>query len=348
MPTTTVYAAVYNSGDSPSDYSKGCDYTSKSYACNSGDMTTSHRSGPPMCIAGKKKNFCLKPNSPNTVYDKGDSTGIPCGNFGGKLVGTPVFLDGHSTALLQCTYNVDDKLLQDMSQDAISNTAGYNGFSIYQQLLGGMQTDGLNVQGYCDDNSNYFKKINTKTSQTCQNYLDNDLKSIEYCKKNPTDAFCSCYNIAQGLDFCKQNPNYPGCVEVLKGYKAFTDSGARVQFETTCYAPGVCSKTGVFRPKNVEDCNTSPQFCTQFINLTDAQITGDATITASCKQQQTKTDEQKSKDDEAKAPQDTGAPSPPPPTGDQKTTTPPQRTNTLWVLLISLAMLGIALVLFNI
>ena len=359
MPTT-VYAAVFNSGDTPSDYTRGCNYKSSHYGCHDGDMTVSHHSGEPKCLAGKKKNYCLQPNSKNTKYNTNFAPGIPCGDFGGKLAETPVFVGGHSVQLLKCKYNVDEKLLQDMSKDAIANQAGYNGVTIYQQLLSGMNTDGLNVSGYCDDNSNYLKEINIKTNQTCKDVLDNDLKSIEFCKKNPTNAFCACYNIAQGLDFCKKNPKYPGCTKVMDGYNMFTKSGATIELATTCYAPDVCSATNVYKPDNIDACKISPQFCTQINNLSNVEIQGNASVASSCKQQQTNSDEKKSKDDDPKQPTDPGVPpasqptdnpkpddpQPPDPTDDSSSATPPGDGDGKKSSLSPLTIVGIILLIF--
>ena len=138
-----------------------------------------------------------------------------------------------------------------------------------QDVLGGNATHGV----YGDVLKDYCARPGKITSyQACKNLNKGDYQRLAaaHCVANPTDSFCSCYNIMN--DVCKSNSSAAGCAEKKNKFDklvAGTPEGQKQLWSglEKCFG-GVCSGAGKYLPPGHDlRCNSSVNVCVQNVEV---------------------------------------------------------------------------------
>jgi len=130
--------------------------------------------------------------------------------------------------------------------------------------------------------TNHCKKGANITTGQCGKLNDNVRKSIyeDFCKGNPTNEKCSCYNVTRFDQVCKNNPSAAGCVRANTIYNTFVELGGdpgAAKLMMPCGEPCVGDK---YQPDGWDaNCKTSINNCIQ--NITAGNVDG-SRISAAC------------------------------------------------------------------
>ncbi len=136
-------------------------------------------------------------------------------------------------------------------------------------VLGGAATHGV----YGDVLKAYCARPGKIISyQNCKNLNEGDYQrfAAAHCAANPSDSFCSCYNIMN--DVCKSNSNAAGCAEKRNKFDklvAGTPDGQKQVWSglEKCFG-GVCSGAGKYLPPGHDlRCNSSVNVCVQNVEV---------------------------------------------------------------------------------
>jgi hypothetical protein len=149
------------------------------------------------------------------------------------------------------------------------------------------------VNEYCSEIKNFPEQIGG--GQTCADRVDNSVRSewclldkervktdskcnkeqlgtayesmaSKFCKKNPTDKWCSCYNLKNKV--CFEDSTAIGCkyYKQLDDNKTYFKDGYSILRENAHCRPNAC-KDG-YVPENVtSDCKNSYEFCGKDMNI---------------------------------------------------------------------------------
>jgi len=129
-------------------------------------------------------------------------------------------------------------------------------------------TDGSKASSWCltgdrmKSESGSCNKTNLKSSY--------DYTAKNYCKKNPQDKWCKCYNVSSGV--CYSNENAYGCKEAIgnlkKNKKMFKDGYDILMANAHCRL-GVCDRPEFrYVPRGaLNSCKNSYRFCDQDIDI---------------------------------------------------------------------------------
>ena len=270
--------------------------------------------------AGKVKtkhyrfSACLKPNSSKSQLVKDTTSGFdgliigePCpkstsASYNKRNPGNEGHLVGHGKL---CTYNnLSANTLVELSKDinATKHTKdGKDGKTLYEQLL----------RQYCGNSNNILNKVanvdkynrcidisENPTNVTSQNpniifssnlkgFVTSDMKA-DFCKENPQNQYCACYNTLNLNCRSREHMDKPGCKEYhtfLKGDQSKEDPDIKDFVKTSgttlthCLAikdgTPVCAKSGVFvEPSKVEYLKSCPPnvMCNIHQNFSGAEI----------------------------------------------------------------------------
>ena len=138
-----------------------------------------------------------------------------------------------------------------------------------QDVLGGNATHGV----YGDVLKDYCARPGKIISyQNCKNLNEGDYQrfAAAHCAANPSDSFCSCYNVMN--DVCKSNSNAAGCTEKRNKFDklvAGTPDGQKQVWSglEKCFG-GVCSGAGKYLPPGHDlRCNSSVNVCVQNVEV---------------------------------------------------------------------------------
>lgn len=96
-----------------------------------------------------------------------------------------------------------------------------------------------------------------------------DSTATKFCKENPGDKWCSCYNLANNV--CADNANAAGCKkahDVLDDNKEAFKDGYDILKEKTYCRPRVCDYRGGYVPTNVmSTCASSYKMCNKKLDI---------------------------------------------------------------------------------
>lgn len=138
-----------------------------------------------------------------------------------------------------------------------------------QDVLGGNATNGV----YGDVLKDYCARPGKITSyQACKNLNEGDYQrfAAAHCAANPSDSFCSCYNVMNNV--CESNSNAAGCAEKKNKFDklvAGTPEGQKQLWSglEKCFG-GVCSGAGKYLPPGHDlRCNSSVNICVQNVEV---------------------------------------------------------------------------------
>jgi hypothetical protein len=138
-----------------------------------------------------------------------------------------------------------------------------------ERILGGTATHGVYGEALLEYCSRDGKII---SHQACKNLNEGDYQRLAaaHCVANPTDSFCSCYNIMN--DVCKSNSSAAGCAEKKNKFDklvAGTPEGQKQLWSglEKCFG-GVCSGAGKYLPPGHDlRCNSSVNICVQNVEV---------------------------------------------------------------------------------
>ena len=138
-----------------------------------------------------------------------------------------------------------------------------------QDVLGGNATHGV----YGDVLKDYCARPGKIISyQNCKNLNEGDYQrfAAAHCVANPSDSFCSCYNVMNNV--CESNSNAAGCAEKRNKFDklvAGTPDGQKQVWSglEKCFG-GVCSGAGKYLPPGHDlRCNSSVNVCVQNVEV---------------------------------------------------------------------------------
>ena len=138
-----------------------------------------------------------------------------------------------------------------------------------QDVLGGNATHGV----YGDVLKDYCARPGKIISyQNCKNLNEGDYQrfAAAHCAANPSDSFCSCYNVMNNV--CESNSNAAGCAEKRNKFDklvAGTPDGQKQVWSglEKCFG-GVCSGAGKYLPPGHDlRCNSSVNVCVQNVEV---------------------------------------------------------------------------------
>ena len=159
---------------------------------------------------------------------------------------------------------------------------GSNYKNLWEQIIYGVRTTSVNSSAFCEKLGNLTKVVHND-GRTCYDMIGDALKKslrVQHCANNPNDERCACYNISKhATRGCLENANKnkPGCKEVVAGFNKYPAAAVTEfdvkNFETTCFATGICSRPGQYLPENQPNaCNQTIAVCKQ-----EAHLYGDIT-----------------------------------------------------------------------
>ena len=136
-------------------------------------------------------------------------------------------------------------------------------------VLGGDATHGVYgdvLKGYCARPGKII------SYQNCKNLNEGDYQrfAAAHCAANPSDSFCSCYNVMNNV--CESNSNAAGCAEKRNKFDklvAGTPDGQKQVWSglEKCFG-GVCSGAGKYLPPGHDlRCNSSVNVCVQNVEV---------------------------------------------------------------------------------
>lgn len=197
---------------------------------------------------------------------------------------------------------LDEKLKEQYGDDYLTNR---NTFPITSEGLGTIRSVRCEnyfkwsdlVDEFCSDSENFTKSIGggltckskdegnetrakwcgadgtrLKTNGECSKpFLGNkyDETATAFCKENPNDTWCSCYNLAN--DVCADNARAAGCKRahsVLDENKEAFKDGYDILKKNAHCRPRVCDYQGGYVPTNVMDtCASSYKMCGKDLDI---------------------------------------------------------------------------------
>ena len=154
--------------------------------------------------------------------------------------------------------------------------------NLWEQIIKGVRTTSVNSSAFCEKLENLTTVVHND-GRTCYDMIGEALKKslrVQHCANNPNDERCACYNISKhATRGCLENANKnkPGCKEVVAGFNKYPAAAVTEfdvkNFETTCFATGICSRPGQYLPENQPNaCNQTIAVCKQ-----EAHLYGDIT-----------------------------------------------------------------------
>ena len=232
-----------------------------------------------------------KPNSENwSPYENSGNIAIgqPCPYAEKTKYASSLNPSGSDVIKLSCDYpKIDDSLLRKMSSKMESWEKGGTRYQTWLAVAG----------KYCDNPGNAYKKIH-KNETTCKKQFKNKNLAVKYCetkdniakdqknctvenltpsvydkvaktfcKANPSNKWCGCYNIINRV--CDSDPNAAGCLTWVQKKAILKSSGQDVSVydsKPQCAAPG-CTGSEVFTPATGDSmtCTQKYNICTQNI-----------------------------------------------------------------------------------
>lgn len=209
MSTTVQLTSLGEDSDGQSDFQTGCKRSADKNRCNERPGSRWLRRAKSNCAAGSKREMCRESNSANTQLESG-TRDRPCPDAKETRYLT---VDGNT---LECKFDNTESLRRSYANKTTETE--------HEKIFKALQED------FCSDIKNLYK--NAGDGKTCmetffegsnedqiycydiQN-LKNDPKCTSnfnknwyqelaetYCRNNPTDMWCKCYNVKNYKDVC--------------------------------------------------------------------------------------------------------------------------------------------------